>query len=91
MRWRALKEGHSPDEVFASQPVSIPFTATIEREDGTPVGPTWAVFTAEEAHELATAIIYYVDAVAETAGEDSATEDKLALGVALGGGAAGST
>jgi hypothetical protein len=40
----------------------------IEREDGTPVGPMWAVFTPEEAHELATALIYYFDAVAD--GED---------------------
>lgn len=30
----ALKEGHSPDEVFASQPVAIPFTATIRGKNG---------------------------------------------------------
>ena len=37
----------------------------IEREDGTAVGPTWAVLTAEEAHDLATALIDYFDALAE--------------------------
>jgi penicillin-binding protein 1A len=31
----ALKEGHSPDEVFESAPQAIPFTATIRRKDGT--------------------------------------------------------
>ena len=30
----ALKEGHSPDEVFPSQPVDIPFTATIKKKNG---------------------------------------------------------
>jgi hypothetical protein len=40
----------------------------IEREDGTPAGPTWAVFTAAEAHALATALIHYFDAALE--GED---------------------
>ena len=37
----------------------------IEREDGSELGPTWAVLTAEEAHELATALIDYFDALAE--------------------------
>jgi hypothetical protein len=36
----------------------------IERDDGTPVGPTWAVLTPEEAHDLATALIDYFDAAA---------------------------
>jgi len=30
----ALKEGRSPDEVFPSQPVAIPFTATIKGKNG---------------------------------------------------------
>ncbi len=30
----ALKQGHSPDEVFPSQPVAIPFTATVKGKNG---------------------------------------------------------
>ena len=31
----ALKEGHSPDEVFESAPQELPFTAKVERKNGT--------------------------------------------------------